>query len=112
MINFRNSKKDWALIKEQAKTGQMEEIPPDVYIRFYRTLKEIKRDHMVKPPDLESVCGMWFWGPPGVGKSTRARREFSDAYDKPSNKWWDGYQGQDNVIIDDLDLNHKVRQCL
>lgn len=104
----RNSQKDWDLIKKQAQQGNFAEIPSDVYVRYYRTLKEIKRDHMVKPADLEDVCGTWFWGPPGVGKSTRARILYPGAYDKPCNKWWDGYQEQEAVLIDDFDKNHKV----
>lgn len=104
----RNSAADWKIIKEKAKSGLLDEVEPDIYIRYYRTLKEIARDHMVRPPDLANVCGVWIWGPPGVGKSQRARDLYENAYLKPCNKWWDGYQNHANVIIDDLDKNHEV----
>ena len=50
---------------------------------------------------------IWLWGPPGVGKSRSVRITHPNAYFKACNKWWDGYQGEENVIIDDFELDHK-----
>lgn len=42
----RNSKTDWEEVKTKAIAGDLESIPADIYIKHYRTLKEIKKDHM------------------------------------------------------------------
>ena len=44
----------------------------------------------------------WWYGSTGTGKSREASERFPEAYWKPpSTKWWDGYEGQATVIIDD-----------
>jgi hypothetical protein len=50
----------------------------------------------------------WYWGATGTGKTRRAHFELPDAYIKTSStgKWWDGYDGEEDVILDDLRPNH------
>lgn len=98
----RNEAKDWAAIFLSAKLGKWDEIPPDVAIRCYNQLKRIGSDNMVCPA-VERTCNV-FWGPTLTGKSSTAWAEAGmDAYPKnPNTKWWDGYRGQQHVIIDEF----------
>lgn len=96
----------WEKIRKQAQQGDLSSIEPGVYIKYYRTLKEIAKDHMAKPSDAEDVTGLWISGPAGCGKSRYARELAPFAYFKPCNKWWDGYQDETAVIIDDVDKKH------
>jgi len=56
-----------------------------------------------------------YWGPTGTGKSRRAWDESGlDAYPKdPRTKFWDGYQSQPCVVIDEfrgaIDVSHLLR---
>lgn len=46
---------------------------------------------------------LWLCAQSGEGKSYWAFQKYPDAYRKAQNKWWDGYTGQETVIMDDLD---------
>lgn len=105
----------WDEVRANAEVGNLEEIPSDIFIRNYSTLKAIARDYQRKPDDLPGAdapdraqIGYWYYGKTGVGKTYAANNDFPDAYRKvANNKWWCGYQGEDNVIIDDLDKKHE-----
>lgn len=46
---------------------------------------------------------LWFYGPTASGKSRAANNILPEAYWKsPNNKWWDGYDSHEHVIIDDI----------
>ena len=99
-------------IIKSAKTGNfdaIEEKNPGHFVRHYQTLRRIRQDYQNPAKDLEDVCGEWFHGPPNSGKSTTARAENPGFYDKPINKWWDGYRETEvgrPVIIEELAPKH------
>lgn len=98
----RNSAKDWEEVWSKAKRGDLEGVPADIRVRYFRTLRSIANEY-VKPSPMERTCRL-FVGPTGTGKSYRAWQEAGfDAYSKsPTTKWWDGYKGEANVIIDEF----------
>lgn len=100
------TKHKWEEIKIAAQQGRLEDIPAQVYVGHYKNLKQIKFDNMAKSKDLKKPCGLWIHGESGVGKSYYARTHFPDAYIKMMNKWWDGYDGEEIVILEDIDPNY------
>lgn len=109
----RNSAKDWDAIKSSAISGNLDDIPSDIYVRCYSSLKRIAVDHLRPDPIVKTV--KVYWGITGSGKSHKAWDELGlDAYPKdPRTKFWDGYSGQVSVIIDEfrgsIDISHILR---
>lgn len=116
----RNSATDWAKILDSAKTGNINgsllftlDIPADIQIRYYRSLLAIASDNE-RPTGIEKVVNVFF-GRSGTGKSRLAWEQAGPhAYPKdPRSKWWDGYQGQEHVVIDEfrgsIDVSHILR---
>lgn len=98
----RNSKTDWDRVWALAKSGDFESIPSDIRVSHYRTLRTIRADYARPTPMVRSA--VVYWGPTGVGKSRRAWAEAGvGAYPKNARtKWWDGYQGEEHVVIDEF----------
>lgn len=109
----RNAKADWDAVKLSAVAGDLDDIPSDIYVRCYNQLKRIRSDH-AQPVPIERDCYV-YWGATGTGKSRRAWDQASmEAYAKdPRTKWWCGYRGQKNVVIDefrgDINISHMLR---
>jgi len=97
------TKQRYANAIASAKKGDLDSIEPDLLLKHYNTLKQIRADNMRAMPELPDCAGVWIYGPSGSGKSTYARTTYPDYYLKSLNKWFDGYSGQDNVILEDVD---------
>lgn len=65
------------------------------YAEKYFTYNETKRNWKTEVT--------WIWGPSGVGKSKLAHELAGEEfYSKDGEKWWDGYDQHEIVIIDDF----------
>ena len=68
------------------------------YCRFYRAINAIQE----KGDKWREVTVMWLWGAPGTNK-TRRVMEMESVFklDYPY-KWFDGYEGEDTLLLDDF----------
>lgn len=96
----------YAAAIELAKEGKIDQIDADLQVRHYNTWKQIYKDNPPKLDCNDKLENFWYFGPSGCGKSSSARRNYPNAYYKLPNKWWDGYKGESEVIIEDLDPSH------
>ncbi|QIK03928.1 replication-associated protein [Northern red-backed vole stool-associated circular virus 11] len=94
------------MIDDGATMKEVAQFFPAMYVRYHRGLKAYDSIiHSGEPRDLiDEGPEVWvFWGDTGTGKSYRAYTTWPDAYRKTtSDKWWDGYKGQETVIFDDF----------
>lgn len=95
---------DWEVWYQLAAEGKFKEIPAKIQIKHLGNLERIHRQNL-KFIDQTDVRGVWIWGAPGVGKSHFARQVLGQQgyYPKLNNKWWDGYQGQQICVMEDVD---------
>lgn len=76
---------------------------PTEYIKYSRGIQALKTALSSRPRSATVAPTVYWWfGPTGTGKSRLAFETYPDAYIKmPTNKWWDGYEAQTVVILDD-----------
>lgn len=108
IIDVNNSKQgtrlDLAKVYEAAKSKKrlrdfMEDAPTWQHIQVFQKASMVFAEPRVLPDGLDVV---WYWGPTGTGKSKKAFEE-PNAYVKNSTgKFWDGYDGQPTIIIDEV----------
>ena len=109
----RNDPRDWDEIWDLAAKGDLLRIPSSVRVLHYRTLRAIGAD-FAQPIPMERTCCV-YWGSTGTGKSRDAWAAAGmEGYAKdPNTKFWCGYRGQGNIVIDEfrgrIDISHLLR---
>lgn len=80
-------------------------------IRYHKAVKEYKR---IKTPARTTMPTIVLYcGPTGVGKTRAARAAYPDAYWAKTLPWWEDYDGQSVVILDEFEgYKMKFRQLL
>lgn len=91
-------------LKDGVPMADIAENHSAVFVKFGRGLRDLALT-LSKPYNHDRVRGIWIWGPPGTGKSHWARTLSGSIYLKAQNKWFDGYNGEDVILLDDLDSN-------
>lgn len=82
----------------------------NTYIRYGKMMREykvLKQNHRSEPPIVE-----WVYGSTGVGKTKYAYSKSESVYFKDHTMWWDGYDQQEVIIIDDFDGKWPYRDLL
>lgn len=93
-------------IREGESIKSIAENFPGDFIRYSRGIIAYKT--FFSSPRSEKTQVVWLYGATGGGKSHAARLEAGpEAYWKnmDSSKWWDGYDGTANVVLDDYRCN-------
>lgn len=103
----RNDLKTFALsIKNGTSDLELLENFPTEYFRFSRVIDRVRL--ISRPPRTWEMAVKCIWGPSGLGKTRLAYNEAGDNVfflskgDSNQSIWWDGYNGQESVIIDDF----------
>lgn len=90
------------LVKTGAPMSEITNLYPATYIRNYKGIAALSSS-LIQHYHHDDVRGLWLVGSPGTGKSRYARSQFPNAFFKAQNKWFDGYEGEEAIILDDLD---------
>lgn len=76
-------------------------------IRALERLKNLS----IAPVERE-VHVVWLHGSPGSGKTKYVWDLHPSVYSKPSGSWWDGYEGEDVLLLDDFDADIPYQELL
>lgn len=103
------NKERWKTITAKARKGDLSWVElnePQVFVQFGSRLESLR---VTKPPNLEGELeNEWWVGPTGTGKSRLLWELYPDHFSKRLNKWWDGYQRQDIVAIEEWSPKNDV----
>lgn len=100
-VEKKSNKERWRWIVNMAENGELDAIKdeyPGEYLRYYDRLRGLRRR---EPIIMDELQNEWWWGPTGTGKSRHAWEVYPDHFPKPLNKWWDGYNGEETVVIEE-----------
>lgn len=82
---------------------------PMMYIRYHRGIEKLQE---TKGPKWRNVVVTVLWGKTGTGKTREALNSESVFKIDPPYSWFDGYMGEDRLVIDDYKVGMLPRGTL
>jgi len=117
---------EWGKISRQGKRSDLDEIveaidngakardifdlAPSGFIRYHKGIERaisLQYKHRTGAPEVA-----WRWGLTGTGKTRFCVEKHPSHYIKDGTTWWDGYEQQEAIIIDDFDGKWAFRDLL
>lgn len=102
----------WKVFQEYTKTHDWDECVEEFphLLKDEGAMRKIFERKFKKneAPSKKIVC---FWGPPDTGKSSTVLKllEGVDYFKQDNGKWWDGYNYEETVFIDDMEPGRFTR---
>jgi len=130
-IDYCKKDGDWheeGVLKQQGKRSDLEDVASDIFkgnslsdiagahptqfIKYAKGIKELRASTFTDRPYDKPPVVTWIWGPAGTGKTRSAFEAHESVYIKDGTMWWDGYEQQEAIIIDDFDGKWPYRDLL
>lgn len=101
------------MVKEGKTDGEIAEEMPELYVRHYKGLHQLRIALKIAGPARDWPPEIWvLYGPSGTGKSRYANEHWPDAYWKSfGDPWWDMYTGEETIVLDDFRPGFMTLTC-
>jgi len=102
-------------LAKEGKFTEIENTHPGDWIRMHKTFKQFFHDAKATKTPLDELQHIWVTGSTGCGKTKSVMEVFGcdNVYVKDANnRWWDMYNYEDYVLLDDFQKDWKEKACL
>ncbi len=101
------------LIEEGKPMLEVARSNPSTYLQYHSGLAKYKgmvdKEHSATFRKVEVI---YLWGKTGTGKTRRAMEEATYKIEGSALKWWDGYEGEKCILIDEYDNDVNITKML
>lgn len=102
VIGGKKTAERWKKSLEDVQNGVYDGDNLDITIPYAKHLEYVARK-LQNPDPLSEPSGILIWGDTGTAKTTLAQLIGTESlYTKECGKWWDGYNNEENVVMDDV----------
>ena len=101
-ISQQGARTDWVGAIEKLKEHNIVEVIEDQphLLPCINALTKFKS--LVSKSSHRDIKVLYVWGKSGSGKTKWAWESYPDLYSKPEGMWWDGYNGEKTLLLDDF----------